>query len=127
MNHADYASLLADVDWDERFAEILEFEKEVMAAGTTIVKVAMMVSHEEQGLRLMERLDRPDKHWKYSTNDLVTRSKWDAYQAVYADMLAKTSTDAAPWHVIPANSKYFARVAVLKAVTEGLKRTLRNQ
>ena len=111
---------LADVDWDERFAEILEFEKEVMAAGTTIVKVAMMVSHEEQGLRLMERLDRPDKHWKYSTNDLVTRSKWDAYQAVYADMLAKTSTDAAPWHVIPADRKWYARLAVTELLTQAL-------
>ncbi|MDX5319206.1 MAG: polyphosphate kinase 2 family protein, partial [Actinomycetes bacterium] len=103
---------LADVDWDERFAELIEFEKEVMAAGTAIIKVALMVSHEEQGLRLMERLDRPDKHWKYSTNDIVTRSKWDAYQAAYADMLAKTSTADAPWYVIPADRKWYARLAV---------------
>ncbi len=111
---------LADVDWDERFAELIEFEKEVMAAGTTIIKVALMVSHEEQGLRLMERLDRPDKHWKYSTNDIVTRSKWNAYQTAYADMLAKTSTADAPWHVIPADRKWYARLAVTELLAQSL-------
>ena len=72
----------------------------------------MMVSHDEQGLRLMKRLDRPDKHWKYSANDLPTRRQWDDYQEAYADVFRRTSTDAAPWYVVPADHKWYARLAI---------------
>lgn len=111
---------LADVDWDKRFAEINRFEQQVADSGTTIVKVALMVSKQEQGLRLMERLDRPDKHWKFNPNDVDTRARWDDYQAAYADMLAKTSTETAPWHVIPADRKWYARLAVTELLTQAL-------
>jgi PPK2 family polyphosphate:nucleotide phosphotransferase len=103
-----------------RFAEINRFERQVAASGTTIVKVALMVSYEEQGLRLMKRLERPDKHWKYDPGDVDTRRDWDAYQAAYADVLARTSTDVAPWHVIPADRKWYARLAVTELLTQAL-------
>ncbi len=106
--------------WQPRFAEINEFEAELTKSGITVLKFAMMVSYEEQGLRLMERLDRPDKHWKYSPGDLKTRSKWFAYQEAYQDVLRRTNTDYAPWYVLPADRKWYPRLAI----TEILTRTL---
>jgi len=103
-----------------RFTEINRFERQIAASGTTIVKVALMVSYEEQGLRLMKRLDRPDKHWKYDPGDVDTRRSWDAYQAAYADVLARTSTDVAPWHVVPADRKWYSRLAVTELLTQAL-------
>jgi len=111
---------LADVDWEKRFAEINRFEQQVLDRGTTIVKVALMVSRDEQGLRLMERLDRPDKNWKFNPNDVDTRARWDDYQAAYADMLARTSTPRAPWYVIPADRKWYARLAVTELLAQAL-------
>jgi hypothetical protein len=95
-------------------------EEELVASGTTVLKFGLMVSHDEQGLRLMKRLDRPDKRWKYSTNDLPTRRQWDDYQAAYADVFRRTSTDTAPWYVIPADHKWYARVAITEILTQTL-------
>ncbi|WP_418607527.1 PPK2 family polyphosphate kinase [Georgenia sp. SUBG003] len=106
--------------WSRRYDDINRFEEEIAASGTVIVKVALMVSHEEQGLRLMERLDRPDKHWKFSPGDVDTRRSWDAYQAAYADVFARTSTEVAPWHVVPADRKWYARLAVTELLTGAL-------
>ena len=106
--------------WTRRFDEINRFEEEIAASGTTIVKVALMVSYEEQGLRLMERLDRPDKHWKFDPGDVDTRRSWDPYQAAYADIFARTSTGVAPWYVIPADRKWYARLAVTELLTRAL-------
>lgn len=111
---------LADVDWNARYAEINEFERRITDSGIAIVKVALMVSKEQQGLRLMERLDRPDKQWKFSESDVPTRAKWDAYQEAYQDMLRATSTQLAPWYVIPADKKWYSQLAV----TELLAHTL---
>lgn len=107
-------------EWEPRYDEINAFEKEITDAGTIILKFALMVSHEEQGMRLMERLDRPDKRWKYSPGDLTTRAKWDAYQEAYQAVFERTSTAHAPWYVLPADRKWFPRLAV----TEILTRTL---
>jgi len=112
--------LVDEDEWSRRYDEINRFEEEIAASGTTIVKVALMVSHEEQGLRLMERLDRPDKHWKYNPGDVDTRQSWDAYQAAYADVFARTSTELAPWHVVPADRKWYARLAVTELLTAAL-------
>jgi PPK2 family polyphosphate:nucleotide phosphotransferase len=112
--------LVEDDVWSKRFSEINRFERQVAASGTTIVKIALMVSHEEQGLRLMERLDRPDKRWKYNPGDVDTRLSWDRYQAAYADVFARTSTDVAPWHVIPADKKWYARLATTELLTQAL-------
>lgn len=106
--------------WEKRYDEINDFEAELVASGTTILKFGLMVSHDEQGMRLMKRLDRPDKHWKYSSNDLVTRRKWDDYQDAYADVFRRTSTETAPWYVIPADHKWYARLAITEILTQTL-------
>lgn len=106
-----------------RVDQIRGFEHELVESGTAIIKVALMVSYEEQGLRLLERLDREDKHWKYSPGDMVTRGRWFDYQSIYQRMLTATSFDEAPWYVIPADNKWYARVAL----TEILLRTLAEQ
>ncbi len=106
--------------WEKRYDEINRFEAQLVEAGTTIVKVALMVSHDEQGMRLMKRLDRPDKHWKYSANDLPTRLQWDDYQAAYADVFARTSTEVAPWYVVPGDRKWYSRLAVTEILTQTL-------
>ena len=106
--------------WEPRFEEINRFEQEVVESGTTVIKVALMVSAEEQGMRLMERLDRPDKHWKYNPSDVDTRQRWYDYQAAYADVLARTSTDVAPWYVVPADKKWYSRLVVTELLTQAL-------
>ena len=107
--------------WEARYDEINRFEAEVAAAGTTIVKVALLVSYEEQRARLMERLERPDKFWKYNPNDVDSRQKWPAYQEAYQAVLDRTSTDVAPWHVVPADRKWFARLAVSELLLDALR------
>lgn len=106
--------------WRARYDEINAFEKEIVDSGTTIIKVALMHSKEEQAGRLLERIERPDKRWKLSTSDLETRKKWDDYQAAYEDVFRLTSTDHAPWYVIPGDKKWYARVAVTELITQAL-------
>ncbi len=107
--------------WEARYDLINEFEAEVVAAGTVVVKAALMVSYEEQGERLAERLERPDKHWKYNPSDIDTRLRWDDYQEAYQSVFDRTSTEHAPWHVIPADDKDYARVAVSQLLVEALE------
>ncbi|MGO1833998.1 MAG: PPK2 family polyphosphate kinase, partial [Actinomycetaceae bacterium] len=113
-------NLVDEEVWRKRYATINRFERTLVERGTTVIKVALMVSHQEQGLRLLERLDRPDKHWKYSTNDITTRKKWDDYQEAYAEVFRRTNTDVAPWHVIPADRKWYSRLAVTELVAQAL-------
>ena len=98
--------------WEPRYDEINAFEREVVDSGTVIVKVMLHVSQEEQKARLRERLERPDKYWKFNPNDVDERAKWPAYQEAYQAVLDRTSTEHAPWHVVPADSKWYARLAV---------------
>lgn len=98
--------------WQARYDEINAFEQEVADSGTTIVKVALWVSRDEQYARLRERLERPDKYWKYNPSDVDVRTKRPAYEAAYQDVLDRTSTEVAPWHVVPADTKWYARLAV---------------
>ncbi|WP_395308444.1 polyphosphate kinase 2 family protein [Mycobacterium sp. AMU20-3851] len=107
--------------WGARYDEINAFEEELVDAGTTIVKVAMFVSLDEQKKRLAERLDRPDKYWKYNPGDIDERLKWPLYQEAYQAMLDKTSTEHAPWYVVPCNRKWYSRLAVLELMIEALK------
>ncbi len=97
---------------EERYGLITEFEAEVVASGTTIIKVMLQISKDEQKARLQERLDRPDKHWKYNPGDVDERVHWEAYQEAYQIALTRTSTPEAPWYVVPANHKWYARWAV---------------
>ncbi len=97
---------------ERRYDEINAFEAEVVASGTPVVKVALVVSLEEQAERLRERLVRPDKHWKYDPADIDARDRWPLYQDAYQVALDRTSTDVAPWYVVPADRKWYARLAV---------------
>lgn len=107
---------------DKRYDEINRFEEKVVASGTTVIKVALLVSYEEQRARLAERLERPDKHWKYDPSDIDSRALWPAYQDAYQVMLDRTSTAAAPWHVVPADRKWYARLAVSELLLDALRR-----
>jgi len=98
--------------WRRRFREINDFERYLVDNGISIVKVFLNISKEEQRKRLLARLDDPNKQWKFSEADLRERERWDDYQHAYSSMLTHTSTEAAPWFVIPANRKWFARLAV---------------
>lgn len=108
--------------WSARYDEINEFERELVDAGTTLVKVAMFVSLAEQKNRLAERLERPDKYWKYNPADIDERLLWPKYQEAYQAMLEKTSTDHAPWHIVPCNRKWYSRLAITELLIEALKR-----
>ncbi|SBS76905.1 Polyphosphate:nucleotide phosphotransferase, PPK2 family [uncultured Mycobacterium sp.] len=107
--------------WEPRYDEINAFEKELVDSGTTIVKCAMFVSLDEQKRRLAERLERPDKYWKYNPGDVTERLLWPAYQEAYQAVLDRTSTDYAPWFVIPCDKKWYSRLAINELLIEALK------
>ncbi|CAN5860589.1 polyphosphate kinase 2 family protein [soil metagenome] len=107
--------------WGARYDEINAFEKELVDSGTAIVKVAMFVSLAEQKKRLAERLERPDKYWKYNPADIDERLLWPSYQEAYQAVLDKTSTDYAPWHVVPCDKKWYSRLAITELLIESLK------
>jgi PPK2 family polyphosphate:nucleotide phosphotransferase len=98
--------------WRKRYAEINRFEQRVIDSGTTIIKCALLVSYPEQTARLAERLRRPDKYWKYNPSDVDARLKWPDYALAYQEMFEHTNTDAAPWYAIPANNKWYSRLAI---------------
>nr|WP_274637226.1 PPK2 family polyphosphate kinase [Microbacterium bovistercoris] len=112
---------LADpAEIERRYDAINAFEAELAASGTRIVKVMLHISSGEQRDRLMERLDRPDKHWKYNPGDVDERMLWPAYMSAYQTVFDRTSTDAAPWYVVPANRKWYARLAVQGLMLDAL-------
>ncbi|MGC7150555.1 phosphate--nucleotide phosphotransferase [Paenarthrobacter ureafaciens] len=106
---------------ERRYAAINDFEARLTEQGTTIVKVMLNISKDEQKERLIARLDDPSKHWKYSRGDLTERAYWDDYMKAYEAAFAETSTDVAPWHVVPANKKWYARIAVQELLLEALR------
>ncbi|MFC8047418.1 polyphosphate kinase 2 family protein [Nocardia sp. NPDC057353] len=112
--------LVPPTEWEPRYDEINEFERGLVDEGTTIVKVAMFVSLDEQKKRLRERLQRPDKYWKFNPSDIDERAYWPQYQAAYQAMLDRTSTEYAPWHVIPSDRKWFSRLAVTELLIDAL-------
>ncbi|MEN3321064.1 MAG: hypothetical protein V7643_4466 [Mycobacterium sp.] len=107
--------------WGKRYDEINRFEKNLVDEGTTIIKAAMFVSLDEQKARLSERLKRPDKYWKYNPGDVDERLMWPAYQEAYQAMLERTSTEYAPWHVVPCDRKWYSRLAILELLIEALE------
>ena len=114
-------NLVEPAVWGERYDDINAWEAKVVASGTRIIKCAMVVSPDEQLRRLAERLERPDKFWKYNPGDLDERAHWDEYMEAYQAVFDRCSTDAAPWHVIPADNKWFARLAVTELLAEALE------
>ncbi len=106
--------------WGARYDEINAFEKELVDGGMTIVKVAMFVSLDEQKRRLAARLEDPTKYWKYNPGDLKERAVWPDYKEAYQAVLDRTSTDYAPWHVVPCDKKWYSRLAVTELLIEAL-------
>ena len=106
--------------WQERFEEICNFEQYLARNGVVILKFFLHLSKKEQKRRFMERLDNPDKHWKFSSSDMAERAFWDQYMEAYEDMIRHTATKEAPWHVVPADNKWFTRVVVAAAVIHAL-------
>lgn len=107
---------------EARYGQIVDFEKELAESGTTIIKAMLHISPGEQRSRLAERLEREDKHWKYNPGDLGERALWPEYQKAYQLALERTSTASAPWFVIPADHKWYARVAVQRLLLDTLRR-----
>ncbi|MBF6357473.1 polyphosphate kinase 2 family protein [Nocardia higoensis] len=99
-------------EWERRYDEINHFEEELRDEDITLVKVAMFVSLDEQKRRLRERLERRDKYWKFNPSDIDERAFWPEYREAYQDMLDRTSTEHAPWFVIPSDRKWYSRLAV---------------
>lgn len=112
--------LVPRATWQRRYAAINRFEASLAARGTAVVKVMLHIGRDEQKERLAERLDRPEKHWKYNPGDIDERMHWDAYQEAYQVALTRCSTQAAPWHVVPADRKWYARWAVQQLLVDAL-------
>ena len=113
--------LVPPEEWKKRYAQINAFERQLVAQGITVVKVMLHVSKEEQSERLLDRLEREDKHWKFNPGDLDEREHWDEYQEAYQVALSRCSTKGAPWFVVPADRKWYARLAVQQLVLEHLR------
>jgi len=107
--------------WQGRYEDINAFERHLVRNGTVVLKFFLHVSKKEQKKRFLDRLDRPDKHWKFSTADLAERAYWDEYQAAYEDAIEATSTDWAPWYVVPADHKWATRAVVADLVTSSIR------
>ena len=107
--------------WENRFEEINNFEDYLSNNGIKIVKFFLHVSKDEQKERLMERIDRPEKNWKFASSDITEREYFDDYMKAYADMLINTSTKKAPWYLVPADRKWFSRYLVSEVIVEKLK------
>ncbi len=108
--------------WRERFEDISAIERYLARNGTVILKFFLNLSKQEQRERFLDRLDEPSKNWKFSMGDITERALWPRYQAVYQDIVRHTSTAEAPWHVVPADHKWFARVVIGCAIVSALEK-----
>jgi polyphosphate kinase 2 (PPK2 family) len=108
--------------WRERFADIAAVERYLTRNGIVILKFFLNLSKQEQRKRFLDRLEQPSKNWKFSMNDISERALWPRYMAVYQDIVRHTSTPFAPWHVVPADHKWFARVVIGSTIVSALER-----
>ena len=106
--------------WERRYREINDWERYLSDNGIRIVKLFLNLSKEEQRKRFLRRIDLPDHNWKFSTADVRERERWDDYQRAFSEALSHTSTEWAPWHVIPADRKWFARIGAASVIVEAL-------
>lgn len=116
---------VADFDdkfWKNRYESIRNFEKHLADNGTTVVKIFLNVSQKEQKERFLDRINEPEKNWKFSGADLAERKLWDQYMKAYEEAINETSKDVAPWFVIPADNKWFARVAAIQIIIDALEK-----
>lgn len=107
--------------WSKRYAQIRDFERMLAEEGATILKFFLHISKDEQKERLQARLDDPSKHWKFNVGDLKERELWDDYQRAYEEALSETSTDWAPWYVVPANRKWYRDWVIVNIIVDALK------
>lgn len=113
--------LVTDSIWDTRYRQIRDFEKYLTENGTKVIKIFLHISKEEQRQRLLDRINKPDKNWKFSSGDIQERRHWNQYMSAYEQMLENTGTKDAPWFVVPADNKWFARYLVSEIVLEALR------
>ena len=113
-------SLVGKHVWDERYEDIRDFERYLARNGTVIRKFFLHVSRDEQKKRFLERIEQPEKNWKFSAADVRERGHWDAYMDAYQKMIRETASEESPWYVVPADNKWFTRLVVAAAVVEAL-------
>jgi PPK2 family polyphosphate:nucleotide phosphotransferase len=113
--------LITNNIWRERFEDINAFEQHLTRSGVIIRKFFLHVSKKEQRERFLSRLEEPDKNWKFSQADLKERQHWSSYMRAYEDMIRHTATDCAPWHIVPADHKWFTRLVVAEVIVEALE------
>lgn len=112
--------LVASAIWEERYEDIANFEKYLHRNGTKVIKFFLNISKEEQKNRFIDRIEDPDKNWKFSTSDVKERGYWDDYMNSYQDLIQHTSTKDSPWYVIPADNKSYARIVIASAIIKAL-------
>jgi PPK2 family polyphosphate:nucleotide phosphotransferase len=108
--------------WQQRYEDIRAFERHLARNGTAVVKFMLNLSRKEQRQRFLDRIDQPDKNWKFSFGDIEERKLWPRYMTAYEDMIRNTSTPEAPWYVVPADHKWFSRMVIASALVETLTR-----
>jgi len=113
--------LVSKTIWEQRFQAIRGFERHLCRSGTVIRKFFLHVSRKEQKKRLLERLDDPEKHWKFSANDVLQRASWSEYMLAYEDAVRETASEHAPWYVVPADNKWYTRLVVAAAIVDALE------
>jgi len=115
------AGTVTDDLWEERFRQIRRFERHLQENGTRVTKFFLNVSREEQKRRFLERIEKPEKNWKFNVGDLKERSLWKEYMKAYEEMIRNTATDDAPWYVVPADHKWFTRLVVAQVIVSELE------
>ncbi len=129
FNRSHYEDILAvrvkklfpDEVWQRRYRHIIEFERMLAEEGTTIVKIFLHISKDEQKRRLESRLANPSKHWKLNPDDLSDRARWEEFQAGYEDLISRTSTEQAPWFIVPADRKWYRNLVVARLMVDILR------
>lgn len=114
--------LLPDKVWKQRYQHIVDFERMLAEEGTTIVKIYLHISKDEQKRRILSRLDNPDKHWKFHPDDLQDRALWNDFMKTYEDLLSRTSAPHAPWYVVPANRKWYRNLCVARIMVDTMRK-----
>ena len=130
FNRSHYEDIIAvkvkkifpDKVWKQRYQHVVDFERMLAEEGTTIVKIYLHISKDEQKERLDSRLENPDKHWKFNPDDLKDRALWDQFMETYEELLPRTSTTHAPWYVVPANRKWYRNLVVARIMVDTLKK-----
>jgi PPK2 family polyphosphate:nucleotide phosphotransferase len=130
FNRSHYEDIIAvrvkkiypDAVWKNRQRHVIEFERMLAEEGTTIVKIFLHISKDEQKRRLQARLDNPVKHWKINPDDLVDRARWSEFMTAYEEVMTKTSTETAPWYIIPSDRKWYRNLCVARIMVDTLKK-----